>query len=93
MTREDLRKHCEQMMKAIELAPNSGTYQASKMIIDLLNQTEWIPISERLPEKYGTYLVTVKEGYMTLGIWIGELEYWANVVAWMQSPEPYKGGE
>lgn len=50
MTREDLRKHCEQMMKAIELAPNSGTYQASKMIIDLLNQTEWIPIAERLPE-------------------------------------------
>ena len=50
MTKEDLRKHCEQMMKAIELAPNSGTYQASKMIIDLLNQTEWIPITERLPE-------------------------------------------
>lgn len=51
---------------------------------------QWIPISERLPEKFGTYLVTVKEGYMALGVWIGELEYWANVVAWMQSPEPYK---
>lgn len=53
-------------------------------------EPRWIPISERLPEKFGTYLVTVKEGYMALGVWIGELEYWANVLAWMPLPQPYK---
>lgn len=50
MTRESLRKHCEQMMKMLKMyerVPERGTYQEYKMVIDLLNETEWIPIKTR----------------------------------------------
>ena len=50
MTRESLRKHYARIMKAFEFTPDRKIYQSSKMIIDLLNQTEWIPVTERLPE-------------------------------------------
>lgn len=53
-------------------------------------KTGWIPISERLPEKNGQYLVTVKKGYMLLGLWCGIKDDWINVIAWMSLPEPYK---
>lgn len=33
---------------------------ALKVTIKALEQTRWIPVSERLPEKKGTYLVTQK---------------------------------
>ena len=57
------------------------------------NKGEWIPVSERLPEKDGQYLVTydredeikVNISYFDRhGFWVG------NVVAWMPLPEPYK---
>lgn len=60
MTREDLRKHCEQMMKVFERAPERGPYQEHKMVIDLLNQTEWIPVSEDLPEDIKPVQITWK---------------------------------
>jgi hypothetical protein len=51
MTRESLRKHYARIMKAFEFTPDREIYQSSKMIIDLLNQTEWIPVTERLPDR------------------------------------------
>ena len=54
-------------------------------------QTRWIPVSERLPDKNGRYLVTVKQGYVTFGAWIDVAENWAQVTAWMPLPEPYRG--
>lgn len=58
---------------------------------------EWIPVSERLPEENGGYLVTVKRGYVTTALWLGDAEKWSAVDAWMPLPEPYKadmrGGE
>lgn len=35
---------------------------AHEMAIELLERTRWIPISERLPEKHGDYLVTLENG-------------------------------
>lgn len=65
-------------------------------------QGEWIPVSERLPEKMGTYLVTLEykehgKGITTLwyhGKGIGwDLRVADVVIAWQLLPEPYmKGG-
>lgn len=61
-------------------------------------QTRWIPVSERLPEKMGAYLVTLEYKEHGLGIttlWfhgseIGwDLRVADIVIAWMPLPEPY----
>lgn len=70
MTRKSLRKHYARIMKVFELTPEREIYQSSKMIIDLLNKTEWIPVTERLPEEkinpitvdYFEYQCTVRFG-------------------------------
>ena len=55
---------------------------------------QWIPVTERLPEVNGDYLVTGRQGAVNKrryddGHWYGN---WA-VVAWMPLPAPMKGGE
>lgn len=63
--------------------------------------SEWIPVSERLPEKNLWVLVTVKRyGYCYLEImrrhnykeaWTdGSSFYTYEIIAWMPLPEPYK---
>lgn len=60
----------------------------------------WIPVSERLPEKDGWYLVTVR-GYETVtdvslysadGCAWGDVSTKQKVIAWQPLPTPYKGG-
>ena len=61
---------------------------------------EWIPCSERLPDKNGWYLVTV-QGYETLtdvslysdddGCAWGDVSAKQKVIAWMPLPKPYRG--
>ena len=53
-------------------------------------EPKWIPISERLPEEHGRYLVTVKDGWVTRALWVGNAENWKEVTAWVPLPEPYK---
>lgn len=80
------------MQKLSELPP--GT---------LFSKGHWIPVSERLPEENGQYLVTVKNltGYEQLYNNVFECEFfekdwifkgWKDnkVIAWMPLPEPYK---
>lgn len=58
-------------------------------------EPQWIPVSERLPETYGEYIVTRKTEY---GIKTKTSLYYENgiwwppeeVIAWMNLPEPYK---
>lgn len=38
----------------------SGQHEALRMAMKALEQTRWIPVSERLPEENGQYLITVK---------------------------------
>ena len=61
-------------------------------------QMKWIPVTERLPEKHGAYLVYDKEevlmGYYSTfdRDWTGMNGFpLVNVIAWMPLPEPYKG--
>lgn len=54
----------------------------------------WIPVSERLPEKNGEYLITGRQGAVNKrryhdGHWYGN---W-SVLAWMPLPEPYRESE
>ena len=63
---------------------------------------DWIPVSERLPEEIGAYLVTFDYGEhwgRTTGqlYYHGELIKWADwndaVIAWMPLPKPYEPQE
>lgn len=66
-------------------------------------QPRWIPVSERLPEKNGNYLVTIKTSDGTANItfqmvdhfgpgWLHE-EKPRKVIAWMPLPKPYEPQE
>lgn len=64
--------------------------------------SEWIPVSEKLPEESGTYIVNAIENcivHVTFAKWMkrmkkwnltGSRSYW-KVTAWQPLPEPYKG--
>ncbi len=53
-------------------------------------EPRWIPVTERVPEKYGWYLVTVEHGLVYKCFY---QEYWVGwkVLAWMPLPKPWKG--
>lgn len=66
--------------------------KAFKLGAEALTQ-RWIPVTERLPEEDGRYLITGKRGT------VYSLEYedkrWdggIEPIAWMPLPTPYKGG-
>ena len=63
MNRESLKRHCEETCKRFgrsEVPYTSGTYGEHRLVLELLEQTEWIPISERLPEDIKPVIVTWK---------------------------------
>ena len=72
-----------------------------ELAIKALEQTRWIPVSERLPEEDGLYLVTdVSKYFGAYSTYVLKREKaspsncvkWATIVAWMPLPEPYKEG-
>lgn len=52
-------------------------------------ETRWVSVTEKLPEEDGGYLVTVKRGYVTTALWVGNTKHWNEVTAWMPLPKPY----
>ena len=58
MNRESLKRHCEAMCEKFKGVPTSGAYGEHRLVLDLLEQTRWIPVSERLPKIAGIYRVT-----------------------------------
>lgn len=80
------------------LCTDKQHYEAKQMAIKVLEQTTWIPVSERLPEKSDYCLCCDKDGYMIIG-WLSKWskewyfdddEVDMDVVAWMPLPQPYK---
>lgn len=80
-------------------------YEAFKTAIESLEQMEsisnkseiltgWIPVSERLPEKNGKYLVTVRNGNVYAGVYDAfSGRFQCAATAWMPLPEPYRESE
>ncbi len=67
--------------------------------------TQWIPVSERLPEDTKTKAITFADGSVDAGYY-SEEKWWCvgdsvrlevvkteNVIAWQPLPEPYKVGD
>lgn len=68
--------------------------------VEFVKALQWIPCSERLPDREGEYLVTWGTinvmcvlHYDQWGDWTDEYDNimdGSNVIAWMPLPEPYK---
>lgn len=83
-----------------------GLEKCTENVIELINKQpkvgEWIPYSERVPEKTGYYLVQLSrklpnEDYAdrVVVLYNGEdkefMAYERLIIAWQPIPEPYKG--
>lgn len=93
MTNQEAIALLDNLIGMIEDNHGSDYDSAIRMAIDAL-EPQWIPISERLPEKKQDVLVTIDyfERDVVTDIWEGDLflYYGENVVAWMPFPEPWK---
>ena len=79
---------------------NHGIADSLATLHKLPPAQQWIPVSERLPEKEGYYLLTVESLIAEAGSVVISRPYngrggfcdvyWNNVIAWMPLPEPYK---
>ena len=61
---------------------------------EIRNEQRWIPVSERLPDKSGKYLVSVTNG----NVYAGTFDAYSGcfqcaAAAWQPLPEPYKDGD
>lgn len=92
----------EEAIKAIKANYPSGGYEdlckALDMAIKALEDSRWIPVTERLPEEDGDYLVTTSSFYGTT-IFVttrnfsdGEWTYDRAVTAWAELPKPFEEG-
>lgn len=65
-----------------------------EFVIKALEQTRWIPVSERLPEKNGKYLVTVRNGNVYAGVYDAfSGRFQCAATAWMPLPKSYTESE
>lgn len=76
-----------------EYAPS--TIAVTDALKEIPSAQQWIPCSERLPEKGVIVLAQAANGYMTTNkrVDFDNHETWfraGNYVAWMPLPEPYK---
>ena len=95
----------DRLVKHLEWGWSEETVDAIGMGIHALKETQWIPISERLPERDGAYqlkefAVTINDGgrvYASHASYDFEAHKWiyhnGKIVAWMPLPKPYKEGK
>lgn len=76
---------------------------AAEMLKSLPSAQQWIPCSERLPDKTGQYLITytvLMHNEISINTYNAEEKTWfilgfrlPDVTAWMPLPEPWEGWE
>lgn len=72
-----------------------GTYNP-KVLSNYLEKCfipRWIPVTERLPNNSGRYLVSYDSGYVAMALYYESVSKWGStkrIVAWMPLPESYK---
>ena len=82
---------------------SKGYNDAVGMAIKALKDSRWIPVTERLPEEEGAYIVTERDKDMEYPCYVMREWYvngkWSRVdtlgfevTAWMPLPEPYEEG-
>ena len=77
---------------------NDGVKAYWNGLKELPSELEWIPCSERLPDKADEYLCIDKDGDYEVGLWHPRLKHFffnscseiGKPIAWMELPEPYK---
>lgn len=74
--------------------------QYEKGYADAKAEQRWIPVSERLPEKNGVYIVSYEDAVTWLEWFNGKWFFYPSnpareetgtITAWMPLPEPYRG--
>ena len=99
-------RDCEDCLLCYEQGNMEEQKEALDMAIKALEKERWIPVSERLPEERGLYIVTEKvycvddrEHTGRFNLMTEQVEFdngkWRKahfyeVIAWMPLPEPYK---
>lgn len=94
----------EEALEILDRLPTIGEQvDALDMAIEALEQSQWIPATERLPEEGEVVLICVQFEYAPKMFVASrqDYNYWTGAgarfseerVAWMPLPEPYKGGE
>lgn len=96
----------DRLVKHLEWGWSEETVDAIEMGIHALKETQWIPVSKRLPKKPeidgdsdGYIVQTRRVAQPFIGYWDGrewtdeEVDVVDEVIAWMPLPEPYREGE
>ncbi len=81
--------------KSANIPITNKDFDAFELAIKALEVQGWIPVTERLPDKMGSYITTIdcgKYGFATGQRYFFNDEIGWNdkdVIAWMPLPEPY----
>lgn len=89
-------KHFEGLQKRYMTQHNGKMCQFVVCALNAMNESRWIPVSERLPNEKQEVIATGNKKvacllYLDGKFWSGMLDQTNLVIAWKPMPEEYKG--